>query len=71
MRKTDIDLMLATVMVDLIPKEWIHQMPSYMMSITASDALQVYGCARTVKLLRDLADNIEHTAMKLETQNGN
>ena len=70
MRKTDIDLMLSTVMVDLIPKEWIHQMPLYMMSITASDALQVYGCARTVKLLRDLADNIEHTAIKLEAKNG-
>jgi hypothetical protein len=70
MRKTDINLMLATVMLDVIPKEWINKMPSYMMSITASDALQVYGYAQTVKLLRDLADNIEHTAMKLETQNG-
>lgn len=71
MSKVDTNIFISAVLINAIPKDWMRQMPIHMISLAAAESSSVHGYAKTATLLRDLADIIENTGMKLEFPNGN
>lgn len=71
MSAIQIDAMIAGVLVSAVPEEWRVDMPKHMLSVSAAQTVVGHGYAKTASLLRDLADIIENTGMKMEFPNGN